>query len=158
MRSILPTGFNELIGLAKSTSMVYLLALPELFYTVQVIYRRNLEVIPLLMVATAWYLVIMTVLSLAQHYIERYFARGAVRNPTPLPFQSLFQRFRRPLPTFDGYANIATRAGFQDAAALRASGGAVRIHGISKSYGSFKVLDNVDLSLAAGSVTAILGP
>ena len=49
MRSILPTGFNELIGLAKSTSMVYVLALPELFYTVQVIYRRNLEVIPLLM-------------------------------------------------------------------------------------------------------------
>ncbi|MGH6807801.1 MAG: amino acid ABC transporter permease, partial [Ensifer adhaerens] len=42
MRSILPTGFNEIIGLAKSTSMVYVLALPELFYTVQVIYRRNL--------------------------------------------------------------------------------------------------------------------
>ncbi|WP_368517911.1 amino acid ABC transporter permease, partial [Rhizobium sp.] len=57
MRSILPTGFNEIIGLAKSTSMVYVLALPELFYTVQVIYRRNLEVIPLLMVATVWYLV-----------------------------------------------------------------------------------------------------
>lgn len=50
----LPTGFNEIIGLAKSTSMVYVLALPELFYTVQVIYRRNLEVVPLLMVATAW--------------------------------------------------------------------------------------------------------
>ncbi len=46
MRTILPTGFNEIIGLAKGTSMVYVLALPELFYTVQVIYRRNLEVIP----------------------------------------------------------------------------------------------------------------
>ncbi|MFX9169452.1 ABC transporter permease subunit, partial [Acinetobacter baumannii] len=52
MRTILPTGFNEIIMLAKGTSMVYVLALPELFYTVQVIYRRNLEVIPLLMVAT----------------------------------------------------------------------------------------------------------
>ena len=98
MRSILPTGFNEIIGLAKSTSMVYVLALPELFYTVQVIYRRNLEVIPLLMVATVWYLVIMTVLSIAQHYIERYFSKGAVRNPTPLPFQAFFARVSPPLP------------------------------------------------------------
>ena len=158
MRSILPTGFNELIGLAKSTSMVYVLALPELFYTVQVIYRRNLEVIPLLMVATAWYLVIMTVLSLAQHYIERYFAKGAVRNPTPLPFQKLFQRFRQPLPAFDTPTHIPSRIGFRDAQVVRNSGGTVRIHGISKSYGALKVLDNVELSVAAGSVTAILGP
>ncbi len=54
MRSILPAAFNDVIGLAKSTSVVYVLALPELFYTVQVIYRRNLEVVPLLMVATVW--------------------------------------------------------------------------------------------------------
>ncbi|MGO8658068.1 ABC transporter ATP-binding protein, partial [Rhizobium ruizarguesonis] len=77
----------------------YVLALPELFYTVQVIYRRNLEVIPLLMVATAWYLIIMTVLSIAQRYIERYFSKGAVRNPTPLPFQAFFERFLHPLPS-----------------------------------------------------------
>ncbi|MGL1544380.1 ABC transporter permease subunit, partial [Vibrio parahaemolyticus] len=31
MRSILPAGFNEIIGLAKGTSVVYILALPELF-------------------------------------------------------------------------------------------------------------------------------
>ena len=157
MRSILPTGFNELIGLAKSTSMVYVLALPELFYTVQVIYRRNLEVIPLLMVATVWYLIIMTVLSVAQHYIERYFSKGAVRNPTPLPFQAFFERFRRPLLALDTASERVRRPGFDDAAALR-TGGAVRIHGISKSFGSLKVLDDVELSLPAGSVTAILGP
>ena len=159
MRSILPTGFNEIIGLAKSTSMVYVLALPELFYTVQVIYRRNLEVIPLLMVATAWYLVIMTVLSIAQHYIERYFSRGAVRNPVPLPFQAFFSRFRRPLPQQSAVTQGTTvsKVGFSDVPLLRA-GAPVRIHGISKSYGSLKVLDAVDLTLPAGSVTAILGP
>jgi polar amino acid transport system permease protein len=158
MRSILPTGFNEIIGLAKSTSMVYVLALPELFYTVQVIYRRNLEVIPLLMVATVWYLVIMTVLSIAQHYIERYFSRGALRNPVPLPFQAFFERFRRPLPGPGTPTDVVRKVGFQDAADLRAAGGAVRVHGISKSFGSLKVLDNVEISLPAGSVTAILGP
>ena len=157
MRSILPTGFNEIIGLAKSTSMVYVLALPELFYTVQVIYRRNLEVIPLLMVATVWYLVIMTVLSVAQHYIERYFAKGALRNPKPLPFQAVFQRFGRPLPAAAAQDGLALRAGFGDASGFR-RGGAVRIHGISKSFGVLKVLDRIELSLPAGSVTAILGP
>lgn len=157
MRSILPTGFNEIIGLAKSTSMVYVLALPELFYTVQVIYRRNLEVIPLLMVATVWYLVIMTGLSIAQYYIERHFSKGAVRNPVPLPFQAFFSRFRRPLSEVASNGAVARKAGFQDATAFRA-GGAVRIHGISKSFGSLKVLDDVELSLPAGSVTAILGP
>ncbi len=159
MRSILPTGFNEIIGLAKSTSMVYVLALPELFYTVQVIYRRNLEVIPLLMVATAWYLVIMTVLSIAQHYIERYFSKGAVRNPVPLPFQAFFARFRQPLLRQTAGASIQTvrKTGFRDAPLLRA-GAAVRIHGISKSFGALKVLDSIDLTLPAGSVTAILGP
>lgn len=48
MRAILPSGFNAVIGLAKGTSVVYILALPELFYTIQIVYRRNLEVIPLL--------------------------------------------------------------------------------------------------------------
>ena len=157
MRSILPTGFNEIIGLAKGTSMVYVLALPELFYTVQVIYRRNLEVIPLLMVATVWYLVIMTGLSIAQYYIERYYSRGAVRNPAPLPFQALVSRFRRPLPTVARPAAVTEKVGFRDAQALRA-GGAVHVHGISKSFGSLKVLDRVELNLPAGSVTAILGP
>lgn len=157
MRSILPTGFNEIIGLTKATSMVYVLALPELFYTVQVIYRRNLEVIPLLMVATVWYLVIMTVLSIAQHYIERYFSKGALRNPKPLPFQAFFQRFSRPLPAVKPLSIPARTSGFRDATVLR-SGGAVRIHGISKSFGSLKVLDGIDLTLPAGSVTAILGP
>ena len=159
MRSILPTGFNEIIGLAKSTSMVYVLALPELFYTVQVIYRRNLEVIPLLMVATAWYLVIMTVLSIAQYYIERYFSRGAVRNPVPLPFQAFFNRFRQPLPlqTAETSSQAVRKIGFRDAPLVRA-GAPVCIHGISKSFGALKVLDAIDLTLPAGSVTAILGP
>ena len=158
MRSILPTGFNEIIGLAKSTSMVYVLALPELFYTVQVIYRRNLEVIPLLMVATVWYLVIMTVLSIAQHYIERYFSKGALRNPAPLPFPSYFQRFRRPLSASLTNANGVASGNQGHVADWRAKGGAVRIHGISKSFGTLKVLDDVELNLPAGSVTAIIGP
>jgi polar amino acid transport system permease protein len=46
--------------------MVYVLAMPELFYTIQMIYNRTQEVIPLLMVGAVWYLVITSVLSVIQ--------------------------------------------------------------------------------------------
>ncbi len=63
--------------------MVYVLAMPELFYTIQMIYNRNQEVIPLLMVGAAWYLIITTVLSVIQHSVERWLARSVTREPKP---------------------------------------------------------------------------
>ena len=79
LRAILPAGFNEIISLAKGTSVVYVLAMPELFYTVQMIYNRNQEVIPLLMVGAAWYLVITSGLSLLQYVVERAISRSERR-------------------------------------------------------------------------------
>ncbi|RGE20769.1 amino acid ABC transporter permease [Leucobacter sp. wl10] len=86
-RAILPNAFNEVIGLVKGTSVVFIVALPELFYTVQVIYNRNQQVIPLLLVAAVWYTIFTTVLSIAQYYIERRFARGTARELPPTPIQ-----------------------------------------------------------------------
>lgn len=60
--------------------MVYVLAMPELFYTIQLIYNRTQEVIPLLMVGAVWYLVITSVLSLIQHLVERALARSERRS------------------------------------------------------------------------------
>ncbi|ANG92940.1 ABC transporter permease subunit [Enterobacteriaceae bacterium 155047] len=80
LRTILPAGFNEIISLAKGTAMVYVLAMPELFYTIQMIYNRTQEVIPLLMVGAVWYLVITTLLSIVQHSVERALARSERRS------------------------------------------------------------------------------
>lgn len=76
MRSILPNAANEVISLFKGTSVVSVMAIGELFYQVQVIYGRNARVVALLMVATVWYIILTTLLSVGQHYVERYFARG----------------------------------------------------------------------------------
>ncbi|MET8002064.1 amino acid ABC transporter permease [Nonomuraea glycinis] len=76
MRTIVPNAGNEIIGMVKGTSVVYIMALPELFYQVQVIYNRNGRVMALLLVAAIWYLVLTTALSVGQHYIERYYGRG----------------------------------------------------------------------------------
>lgn len=86
-RAILPNAFNEIIGLLKGTSVVFIVALPELFYTVQVIYNRNQQVVPLLLVATVWYTIFTSILSIAQYYIERHFARGSARELPPTPLQ-----------------------------------------------------------------------
>ena len=152
MRSIVPTGFNEIIGLAKGTSNVYILALPELFYTIQIIYRRNLEVIPLLMVATVWYLVILSVLSVIQYHIERHYARGALRTLPPNLLRFGFGRSSR--STALPVAPVAPTATW---AADAGRGGAIEVLGVSKSFGVNKVLDRVSLHLPSGSVTAILG-
>lgn len=95
LRVILPNAFNEIIGLLKGTSVVFIVALPELFYTVQVIYNRNSQVIPLLLVAAAWYTIFTTLLSIAQFSLERRFARGTSRELPPTPLQRVRMALRR---------------------------------------------------------------
>lgn len=87
MRSILPNATNEVISLFKGTSIVSVMAIAELFYQVQVIFGRNGRVVPLLMVATVWYVVLTTVLSVVQYYLERHYGRGATRELPPTPLQ-----------------------------------------------------------------------
>lgn len=92
LRAILPPAFNEIISLVKGTSIVYVLALGDLFYTAQIIYSRTNEVIPMLMVATIWYIVITTALNIVQYYVERRVARGAVRTLPSTPWQRVRAR------------------------------------------------------------------
>ncbi|MFC7752778.1 amino acid ABC transporter permease [Tsukamurella soli] len=77
LRIITPAAVNEVIGLLKGTSAVFILALPDLFYRVQVIYGRNGRIIPLLLVAVAWYAALTTLLSIVQHLVEQRLSRGS---------------------------------------------------------------------------------
>ncbi|MBM6590802.1 amino acid ABC transporter permease [Brevibacterium sp. RIT 803] len=76
MRVIIPPVGNELISMVKNTALVSTIALADLLYSAQLIYSRNFETIPLLIVATLWYLVIVSLLSIGQHYIEKHYNRG----------------------------------------------------------------------------------
>lgn len=79
MRSIVPPAGNMLIGTLKGTSIVSVIAVQDLLYSVQLVYHRTYQVIPLLMVATVWYTVVTSVLGVGQHYVEKHYARGAER-------------------------------------------------------------------------------
>jgi polar amino acid transport system permease protein len=76
MRSIVPPTGNQLISMIKATSLVSVIAMGDLLYSVQAVYNRTFEVVPLLMVAVLWYLLITSVLNVFQSAIERYYARG----------------------------------------------------------------------------------
>src|SRR3954470_10571307 len=77
MRSIVPPAANMLIGTLKGTSIVSVIAVQDLLYSVQLVYHRTYQVIPLLLVATLWYVVVTSVLSAGQYLVERHYARGA---------------------------------------------------------------------------------
>ncbi|WP_083974776.1 amino acid ABC transporter permease [Kitasatospora mediocidica] len=83
MRSIVPTAGNMLVGALKGTSIVSVLAVQDLLYSVQLIYNQTYQIIPLLLVATLWYLALTTLLSIGQYYVERHFARGSTRGALP---------------------------------------------------------------------------
>ena len=76
MRVIIPPVGNDTINMLKYTSLVSVIAMPELLYSAQIIYSKNFQTIPLLIVASLWYLIVTTVLSIGQYYVERRFGRG----------------------------------------------------------------------------------
>jgi polar amino acid transport system permease protein len=76
MRVIVPPLGNEVISMVKATSLVSVIAYQELLTTVQIIYSRTFQQIPLLMVAVIWYGVLTTVLTVLQSYIERRLSKS----------------------------------------------------------------------------------
>jgi polar amino acid transport system permease protein len=90
LRAIVPAYVNQLIGLVKSTSLVFYVSLLDLFGTVQSLGSTySGDIVPLLLVATVWYVLLTSVVSIAQFYVERYYSRGALRTMPPTPLQRL---------------------------------------------------------------------
>lgn len=79
MRAILPPAENEVIGQLKTTAVVSVISLQDVLFSAQIIYQRTYEVIPLLLVATLWYLLLTSLLSVIQYYVERHFSRSSHR-------------------------------------------------------------------------------
>ena len=76
MRVILPPMGNETISMLKSTSLLQVIAVAELYTVANQISSQNLAQIELLVVAGFWYLVMNTILGFPQRYLERHFGRG----------------------------------------------------------------------------------
>jgi polar amino acid transport system ATP-binding protein len=141
MRSIVPPTGNQLISMIKATSLVSVIAMADLLYSVQSIYNRTFEIIPMLMVAVLWYLFITSILNVGQGYLEPITAAA-----TPLGQRQAGRRTRRhhwggkPLtrsPTSSRWSGPAT---------------------FTKSFDHLEVLKGIDLDVMPGEVVVILGP
>jgi polar amino acid transport system permease protein len=76
---ILPAAGNLIVGTLKGTSIVSIIAVSDLLYSAQLIYNQNYQIVPLLMVATLWYVAATSCLGLLQGFLERRYASGTER-------------------------------------------------------------------------------
>ncbi|WP_185984658.1 amino acid ABC transporter permease [Aureimonas mangrovi] len=79
MRVVIPPLGNEFILLVKTTSLASVIQFSEVMYNASSIYYSNARVVELLLVAGAWYLAVVSVLTLIQIPLERHFAKGSER-------------------------------------------------------------------------------
>ncbi|TNM63562.1 amino acid ABC transporter permease [Aliirhizobium smilacinae] len=84
IRVILPTAGNLAIDLLKTTSLVYVIGTREIMGTTQSIAAQTFYVIETLVVASLWYLVLVTISSFLQSRLENYLARSDIRTTSKI--------------------------------------------------------------------------
>lgn len=76
LRMIIPPTGNQMVLLLKATSLVYVIAGGDVMTMANNISADNYRVIELLVVASIWYLLVVSVLSVGQKFLEQRFGRG----------------------------------------------------------------------------------
>ncbi|KNB51921.1 amino acid ABC transporter permease [Streptomyces caatingaensis] len=89
MRVIVPPTGNEFINMLKTTSLVIAVQYYDLLQSATNIGQTSGATVEMLILAAAWYLVLTSVLSVGQFYLERRFARGSLRQLPPTPWQKV---------------------------------------------------------------------
>ncbi|MFC9497393.1 amino acid ABC transporter permease [Streptomyces sp. NPDC056982] len=89
MRVIIPPLGNETINMLKMTALVSVIAAHDLMSNIQDVYGQNYQVIPMLVVASLWYLALVSVLSVPQAWLERRYGRGTARGAAVSPLRRL---------------------------------------------------------------------
>ncbi|WP_236240004.1 amino acid ABC transporter permease [Streptomyces sp. CC228A] len=89
MRVIVPPTGNEVINMLKTTSLVAAVQYYELLRNAQDIGQTSGAPVEMLFLAATWYLLMTSILSVGQYYLERYYARGSSRTLPPTPWQKV---------------------------------------------------------------------
>ncbi|MGW3356188.1 amino acid ABC transporter permease [Streptomyces bungoensis] len=91
MRVIIPPMGNETINMLKMTALVSIISAHDLMSNIQDVYAQNYQIIPMLVVASIWYLALVTLLSIPQAWLERRYGRGTARAGHASPLQRMLQ-------------------------------------------------------------------
>jgi polar amino acid transport system permease protein len=79
VRVILPAYGNSMISQVKNTSMVFVIGAGDLMTEAQLIYSQNFMQVPLLIVVSLWYLLVVVVMTHFQRRLETRYSRGYTR-------------------------------------------------------------------------------
>ncbi|MEU2109937.1 amino acid ABC transporter permease [Streptomyces sp. NPDC019507] len=96
MRVIIPPMGNETINMLKMTALVSVISAHDLMSNIQDVYAQNYQVIPMLVVASLWYLALVTLLGIPQAWLERRYGRGTAHAQQVSPLQRLLGGAARP--------------------------------------------------------------
>ncbi|MGV9798863.1 amino acid ABC transporter permease/ATP-binding protein [Mycobacterium sp. NPDC003449] len=153
MRVLIPTLGNEAISMLKMTALVSVISGRDLMTSVQQIYQQNFKIMPLLAVASLWYLVLTSVMSIGQHYLERHFSRGFGTAASPAANRRARRRAtaRADTPPDVGRDARAERTEPDDTTMVRAEQ-------VWKWFGETDVLQGVDLTVRLRETLVLLGP
>jgi polar amino acid transport system permease protein len=91
MRVIIPPTGNDFINMLKETSLVSVISYVELIQAANNISSHNLEVMETLLAAAIWYMVLVTIASVGQHYLELSLAGGPHRSGGVGPGQAILR-------------------------------------------------------------------
>ncbi|MCC3279962.1 amino acid ABC transporter permease [Arthrobacter sp. zg-Y40] len=91
MRVIIPPTGNDFINMLKGTAMASVIGYMELIKAANNISSFNLQVMETLIAAAIWYMVVVSVASVGQFYLERAFDRQD-RSPGGRPKAALLRR------------------------------------------------------------------
>jgi len=89
MRVIIPPTGNEFINMLKTSSLVSVVQYTELLRATSNIGSDTTAIMEMYFVASIWYLVLTSVFSIGQYYVERRFARGSQRSLPLTPWQKV---------------------------------------------------------------------
>jgi len=95
-RVMVPPLGNEFITMLKNSSLAYTISYTELLRSANTIYTNNFLIIELLFTASIWYLVLTTVFSIGQSFLETRLARSAGKS-APLSMSARLRRNLVPL-------------------------------------------------------------
>ena len=84
LRVMVPPTGNEFIAILKNTSVLFVIGIVELTNAARIQSARSFKVLELFTVAAFWYLVVVTMFSIAQAELERILAAGERDQPETL--------------------------------------------------------------------------
>ncbi|HEY5304865.1 MAG TPA: amino acid ABC transporter permease [Acidimicrobiales bacterium] len=95
MRVIIPPTGNDFINMLKATSLASVVAVHELLLSTSNIYAANFRIMEALMAAALWYMILVSIASIGQHFIEKKFGNDQ-SNPSSMSLKLSMRRSLSP--------------------------------------------------------------